>query len=256
MLEQINPNTKELPYWLNFNTANLEFGGIAPDFPQPDTKILITGFNPMTSMKAKASITIIVLKNNNPKVKIDLWPRDVYIYYDDTIQGKFGSWWQWTVNPKLFWDPFNDNWSPRTFCEGSHSHPLPDWLSYNERNRTIYGWANKDAEGVHSVDCTFFDDQGESIYANFRIIVAPAKQDWLKWIAVLAVTSAGVLATMVFLFYFYDYHTRAINKPRLRRLKQKQRIVANIEERFNDYRDIELQFYLPDPEDAFILEHH
>jgi len=80
--------------------------------------------------------------------------------------------------------------------------------------------------------------------------------DWAKWIAVLAVTSAGIAALLVYLFYFFDFHTRAINKARLKRLHFKQSVVANITERFNNYRDIELKFYLPDPEDAFVLENH
>jgi len=157
ILEQIDSNEKTLPTWLTFNPLNFEFGGIAPPYPK-EVRIRMTGFNPMTSMKVEVVITIIVLKNNNPKVHLDFWPRDVYIFYDNTVLAGYGSWWQWTVNPELFWDPYNDNWSPRTFCEGSHSSPLPEWLKYSETNHTIYGWANKDAVGVHSVDCTFFDD--------------------------------------------------------------------------------------------------
>lgn len=111
-------------------------------------------------------------------------------------------------------------------------------------------------EGTWSVDCTFTDDQGLSIYVNFRIIVQQSKYSWWRWLGVLVASTACILALLIYLLYLWDYHTRAINKRRLRRLNMKLRTVRNIEERFNYYRDIELKFYLPDPEDDFVLKNH
>lgn len=50
-------------------------------------------------MHVDVGLRIIVLPNNNPKVNLDYYPEDVYVYYDHTISAKFGKWWEYTVNP-------------------------------------------------------------------------------------------------------------------------------------------------------------
>ena len=100
-----------------------------------------------------------------------------------------------------------------------------------------------------SIDCTFYDDQGLSIYANFRVTVAKADFDWIPFLLVLLTTVASFTAFMVYLFYMCEYHYRSINRPRLKRREAKLKVVRAIEDRFDKYRDVELKFYLPDPSD-------
>lgn len=199
-------------------------------------------------------VNVIVLPNNNPKVNLDYWPADQYVNFNNTRAYNYGTWFEYTVHPESFWDPLNNNWEPKTMCEQSNSQPLPDWLQYSDANYTVYGWA--DTEGVWSIDCTFFDDQGKSIYFNYRIVVRENSFDWLYFFILVALSLSAFFAVIIYFVYMWDYHTRGINKNRLKRLNFKIKVVKAIEDRFRRYRDIELKFYLPDPADDYVLKNH
>jgi len=129
-----------LPYWIEYDHNTMLFRGLAPS-PRV-LHVRWSCLNPTTGLTATVTFRVFVIPNNNPHIDLDIYPRDQYVWYNDTADYNYGSWFEYTITQDHSFDLNNTNWYPDITCIGSNSAPLPSWLKYNPVNRTIYGFAN------------------------------------------------------------------------------------------------------------------
>lgn len=77
-----------------------------------------------------------------------------------------------TLSRLLFYD-FEVNRQATIEMLGGYGQPVPNWLSFNPDNRTVYGLANE--TGAFRLDFVYTDDGGLKAYQNLLITVLPVQ---------------------------------------------------------------------------------
>jgi hypothetical protein len=83
-------------------------------------------------------------------------------------------------------------------------------LTYNDINKTIYGFAHK--TGEFGVDFTFTDDAGKKAYSNFNIKVLPVFKGEISLVLHYFLVVWLMVGFMIYMSYTWHFHLTLFTK--------------------------------------------
>ncbi|CDW71340.1 ig family protein [Stylonychia lemnae] len=220
-----------LPTWLHFDPVSRGFYGVAPTVMT--LKVQLRAMNQVSHDSKAFAFNLKVVPNYNPKTVVRHFSDDLTIYIND--------WFNISLDIQLFRD-VEINRNATMSMRGSYGIDLPQWIKFNEDNRTIFGQATD--YGVFRIDIQYVDDLGLKTYFNVKLTVLnqvrvdPSK---IKINYVLfSITAIGFIIYMVYLVHF-NFQVYVAHKKQ----DVKERGIKNARKRFENYQEIEVFYHMP-----------
>ena len=118
---------------------------------------------------------------------------------------------------------------------------MPDWLTFNPRNRSVYGTPTE--EGIFHIDVHYFDDANEAALINIKLTVKSEPAEDRAALYVLSILSLSMLVGMTSFFVFVVGVCKEVGKNELMS-KQKLREYT-IKTRHDGRKEVEVHLYQP-----------
>ena len=224
---------EDLPAWISYNNINFCFTGVAPAYPVKEVDLQITFVHKQTGANDAVSFRIGVIPNYPPFYSLSKYPHDAEIIINEFFTHH--------INVAAFYDK-ETNYYPFINATGPYLQTLPEWLSYNQRNRSLYGVPP--SEGVWRVDLHYFDDIGAYSIINVKITAIEKPQ--VSYYGQIIMLGVLTLMTLVGFFSFWFYLLQFVfnfgNKEKMNRMQRQRRMPVNS---FHSYQEIKLEFVQP-----------